>query len=272
MTRFASRYFVTLLLLLASQATLRAQFSPDSPAGISAGLAKLFGNINGFTAKADIQVLDTNRQETMRTPMNFAFLDNRIRMEIDMTQVKGKSASPVVVAGLKQAGLDRIINIIRLDKKRVYLIFPVARSYVNASLSGTDAEAAKKNLQIRKTALGTEAIEGRPCTKNQVVVKNSKGALLLEATTWNAADLKEFPVQIALPTKDNTTIMRFREVQLVRPAPAQFELPSGYAKYPGMEALLLAVSQKQNPPPKVATSKPPAKSTEPKPAVKPAKK
>ena len=37
--------------------------------------------------------------------------------------------------------------------------------------------------------------------KNKVVVKNDKGPVL-EAVTWNAADLKDFPLQIEMKEKD----------------------------------------------------------------------
>ena len=49
--------------------------------------------------------------------------------------------------------------------------------------------------------------------KNKVVVKNDQGPVL-EAVTWNAADLKDFPLQIEMKEKGNTVRMRFTQVQL----------------------------------------------------------
>ncbi len=257
---FKVRFGIVLLVL--SGPTAFAQFSADSPVGISAGLAKLFGGVNGFVARADVQVLDTNRQETLRTPMGFAFLDGKMRMEIDLSQIRGRSVSPGVIAVLKQAGLDRVVSIVRLDKKMIHVVFSGVRSYANMELSGADADAAQKNLRIQKTLLARETVDGHACARNRVVVKDSKGVALLEATTWNAADLKDFPVQIALQTKDNATIVHFNQIRLARPDAAQFEPPAGYARFNNTDSLLMSAAQKalaaqkpaaasgQNPPPK----------------------
>jgi hypothetical protein len=239
-----SKFFVGLVLLLSAAASSRAQFSADSPFGVSAGLAKLFGSVAGFSAKAQVQVLDTNRQETLRTPMGFAFVEGRMRLELDMSLMQGRAVPPAQIAALKQARLERLVSIFRLDKKIVYIIFPGARSFVNLEMSKADAETAARDLQIKKTLLGNETMDGHPCTKNKVLVNNAAGATLLEATTWNATDLKDFPVQIAVQSKDNTTIIHFNQIQLVKPAPAQFEPPAGFARFAGTEALLISAAEK----------------------------
>ena len=243
-TSAVSRIRAGTIFLLLSGATAFGQFSADSPVGISAGLAKLFGNINAFVARADVQVLDTNRQETLRTPMGFAFLDGRMRMEIDLSQMRGRSVPPAAIAALKQAGLDRVISIVRLDKKMIHVVFSGVRSYANMDLSGADAEAAQKNLQIQKTLLGRETVDSHPCARNRVLVKNSKGTALLDATTWNATDLKDFPVQIALQSLDSTTIVRFNQIRFARPEAAQFEPPAGYARFNNTDSLLMSAAQK----------------------------
>src|SRR5438105_15665824 len=48
------------------------------PAGLSGGMAKLFGDISAFSAKADVQVLDSSKQEMVSMPMDFAMLDKNI--------------------------------------------------------------------------------------------------------------------------------------------------------------------------------------------------
>ena len=50
----------------------------------------------------------------------------------------------------------------------------------------------------------------------------------LEAVTWNAADLKDFPLQIEMKEKDNTVRMRFTQVRFVKPDAKQFDLPATY--------------------------------------------
>ncbi len=250
MKRFAAlSAILSLFLYLLTAPFARAQFL-DSSVGVSGGLVKLFGTQSGFSARTDVQVLDTNRQETLRTPMNFALLDGKVRMDFEMTLMRGKAVQPAIVNGMKQIGLDRVASIIRLDKRITHVLFAGAASYVDMEISPADAEAAEKNVQVQRTALGKETLDKHPCTKNKMVVRNAKGMTLLEATTWNAEDLKDFPVQIAVQAKEGTTIMHFTQIQLARPAAAQFEVPASYTKYGSAETLMLAATQKQMTSPK----------------------
>src|SRR5215471_15289812 len=178
----AAKFFFGIVFLFLAGPTTFAQFSSDSPGVLSATLARLFGNTTAFTARADVQMLDTNRQESLRMPMGFAFLDGRMRLEIDATQMKGRAVTPLEIAAYKKTGLDRMASVIRLDRKLIYLIFPGVKSYVQMELTANDAAASEKNLLIRKPPLGSETLDGHPCARNKVVVTSSKGALLQEAT------------------------------------------------------------------------------------------
>jgi hypothetical protein len=73
-----------------------------------------------------------------------------------------------------------------------------------------------------------------------VVGGGEKGSSL-EATTWNASDLKDFPIQIQTEEKGNTTLMRFRQVQLAKPEAKDFELPTGYKEYQDQQQLINGV-------------------------------
>lgn len=235
-----------LLLFLTACLPATAQLSADSPVGVSAGFAKLFGNIPGFSATADVQVLDGSRQEVLRTPMRFQFLSGKMRMDLALTEMKGKSITPIVVNSYKQAGLDRITSIVRLDKKQIYLVFPGVRSYAVSEMSKAEAEAAAKNLQIQRKLVASETLDGHACTQNQVIVKNAKGTNLLEAVVWNASDLQDFPVKVQVQSPGKTTTLHFTQIQMTRPEPSQFEPVSTYTKYSSPDALLIAIAQKQS--------------------------
>jgi hypothetical protein len=237
---------VAISLGLMARSIALAQLASDSPVGISAGFAKLFGNSPGFSATADAQVLDARKQEALRTPMRFQFLPGKMRMDIDLTQARGKSVTPIVVNSYKQAGLDRVASIFRLDKKNVYLIFSGVRSYVRTDMTPAEAEAAEKNLQVQRALLSTETLDGHSCTKNKTVVRNPKGGVLLEAITWNATDLKDFPIQIQVQSIDKTTILHFTQIDMTRPKANEFEPPAGYTRYSTPDALVIAVADKQS--------------------------
>src|SRR5207249_2517026 len=91
-------------------------------------------------------------------------------------------------------------------------------------------EETAANLKVEKTTLGKETVDGHPCAKNQVVVKNGTN-VVLTATTWNASDLKDFPVQVVTKEKDMTSIMHFQEILFVRLDAKQFEPPAGFKQY-----------------------------------------
>ncbi len=231
-------------LLGASTAASHAQLPGDSTSGISAALTKLFGDSTSFTTKADVQVLDKSDKEWLRTPMNITVLDGKVRAEIDMMQAKSRDLPPAVLDSFKKMGMEHLISILRPDRKLKYIIFTGAKSYAEVPLSPEDIEASGKDLTIEKTPGGRETIDGHSCTKNRSVVKNSKGAILLDAITWNAADLKDFPVQIQTKEDGVTSIMRLQQIKFTKPDARQFELPGGYTKYESSSELAFEVSKK----------------------------
>ena len=240
--RFYPITFLTGLLLLAhSTATAQLPGGDGSP-GVSTAMLKLFGANTAFTARADVQVVDGGKAEQLRTPMTFAALDGRLRVEIDMAQIRGKELSPAAVASLKPLGLDRVVSLLRPDRKALFIVYPNAQSYVNLPMNQAEI-AADKNLRLEKTALARETVDGHPCVKNQVVIKSGTN-LVLTATTWNASDLKDFPVQIATREKDMTSIMRFDQIQFVRPDAKQFDPPAGFKVFTDAQSLVLARSAK----------------------------
>ena len=221
-----------------------AQMSAGRPPGWNAAMTKLFGDVKAFSAKGEMRALDKSGQPAIQVPMNFALLDNKIRMDIDMTQSKGPQASPDQVALLKQMAMDRVACIVALDKKAMQLIFPSLTAYVETALPEDEAAALDKDLKLHKTPLGKETIDGHPCVRNRVVMTDTKGQKA-EAVVWNATDLKEFPVQMQMNDKETTVVMRYKEVHLSKPDAKQFDAPAGFTKHSDMQQLMMAIAQKQ---------------------------
>ena len=59
------------------------QMPAGGPPGWNAAMTKLFGDIKAFSAKAEMRALDKSGQPAIQMPMNFALLDNKVRMDID---------------------------------------------------------------------------------------------------------------------------------------------------------------------------------------------
>jgi len=223
-----ARLAMTLPFLLLAGHRAPAQVpSPGSPAGINAAFIKLFGPGAAFTAKADTRVFDKSQTEVVRLPMDFAAFNSKVRIAINLEQMKGKDLPASTLARLKQAGMDRVVSISRPDKQTTYVIYPAIQSYLNIPLAPGEVGALEQGLKLEKTALGKETLDGHACVKNKTVIRNDKRSVL-EAITWNAADLKDFPLQIEMNDKGNTVQMHFTQVSFVQPDPKQFELPANY--------------------------------------------
>ena len=239
-----TKYYSVLAAVLLAGFGAGAQLpGGGAPAGISAALIKLFGDIAAFSAKADVRVLDKDGKETTSAPMDFALLDEKVRVQIDMTQMKSKDLPPDSVAGLKQMGMAQVISIIRPDKKLIYIIYPEQKCFMTMPMPKEEADAATKTPKIEKTALGKETIDGHACVKNKVLITDDKGQTL-EATIWTANDLKDFPLQIKSTEKDTTSIIRYKQVQFAKPDAKQFDAPAGYTEYNSPQELMQGMMKK----------------------------
>lgn len=214
------RWFIVAAFL--QSLTALAQM-PDG--GVSSAMIKLFGD-SPFTAQADMRVINSNHVVWLQMPSAVASSETKLRLDVDVKLIKSSSIPQAMIGMAVQAGKDRVTSVIRPDKKMKYIIYPGTKTYETLALSGSDVDIATQKLE--KKPLGKETIDGHACVKNQSTVKNSRGAVLLQATTWNAADLKDFPIQIELKEGGNSTIMHFMNVKLAIPDPHIFDIPAGF--------------------------------------------
>ena len=217
------------LILLAHNAVAAQLPTAGSPTGINTAFIKLFGDVSAFSARLDTQVLDQSGKEWLRMPMDFAALDKKIRMDINLEQSTSRDLPANTITSLKQTGMDRMVSIFRPDKKASFVLYPRIKRYLTLPLAKGESEAMEKGLQMEKTTLGKETVDGHACAKNEVVVKNQQGPVL-RATTWNAPDLRDFPIQIQTKERDTTVTMRFKQIQFAKPDPKQFEVPADYTQ------------------------------------------
>jgi hypothetical protein len=236
--------FRTCLILLAASAllstTARGQgpMPNAGPPGWNAAMTKLFGDVKAFTAKADTRMLDKSGQETMSLAgMNFALLDEKVRVEVDMTQMKSAQMPAGAMDGLKQMGMDRVISIVQTEKKNVCLVYPGLEACVDMPIPEEAGGTDLKDFKLETTKVGNETLDGQACVKNQVIITDAKGQKR-EAFVWNAAALKDFPIQIQLTEGDNTVVMRYRDIQFAKPDAKQFEIPAGYARYASIQEFM----------------------------------
>ncbi len=250
-----------------------AQFDGPGSPGVSASLIRLFGTNFAFTAQMEAQVLGKDNQERIGTPMNFARLGNRIRVDVDMTRMRNRE-QPDAVAKLKPLGLDQVVSVIRPDLRATCVMFPKLQSVVKLPMPPEEAEAFSKPAKMERTVIAREKMEGYACVKYRVVATDEKGKKH-EATAWNATELRDFPLCVMTREGEDTVVVRFRQVQFVSPDAAKFEPPAGYTACADMQALMAGPVVKFMKANKTATTvpKPTATpTTKPKPAASPTTK
>ncbi len=238
-------------LALLSASLLAANAQPQlpgggAPAGVTAALIPLFGETHAFTAKATVRILDADKQEVSSTPMDFALLDNKIRVSFDINQIRNRRLPAAVVSTLTRMDMARVTAIIRPDLSELFVLYPGQKVAVVMPLSDTDLGAAVKPPKIEKEAAGKETIDGRECAKKRVTIRPAQGAAV-EAQTWEAPDLKDFPMQIATFDSDRSTWIRFTQVELKGLDSKQFEVPAGYVRYGNPREFMEAMQKKFEP-------------------------
>jgi len=204
------------LTLGASLASASAQLGTPQT-GVSAAMLKMFGDTKAFTAKADARILDKDQKEIS----------------------SNGSMPPEASAMMKQAGMDKMVTVVRPDKKATIISYPGLKSY--AEVPFTENEAAEEKVEF--TDVGKESIDGHPCVKKKLTSTDSKGRPQ-EAFVWQATDLKNFPVQMQMAQRKNTLIVKFQPPKWEAPEAALFDTPAGFTKYSSVQELMQAAMMK----------------------------
>ncbi|HXS69413.1 MAG TPA: hypothetical protein VN761_11250 [Candidatus Polarisedimenticolia bacterium] len=211
-------------------------------AGMNSAMVRLFGDNISFTTRADVQVFNDKNQVWLQMPSVMASTDGKMRIDVDLGLLHSSALPANIVAYYKKLGMDRVISVTRPDKKALFIIYPRAQSYAVMPLANEDTQAGAEKLE--RKPLGKETIDGHPCVKNLSTVKTLKGTPLMQAVTWNATDLKEFPLRIETKENGNTTVMRFQQVNLNKPDPRLFDAPASYKQFMNPADLEAAAAKK----------------------------
>jgi hypothetical protein len=215
----------------------RTQVPGGGQAGMNAAMLKLFGEVGGFTSKADVRLQEKGSSEVMTMTVDFAMRDGKVRMDLDMGAMKTKQLPPETLAAFKAAGLDKLATIVRPDRKSTLLVYPSVQGYAEMPMSKDEATGLDRKFKIEKTRLGGEKIGGRNCQKNKVVISGENGEKH-EATVWYAPDLQNFPLKVQMDQGQTVVVLQYREVKLVQPEPGRFEPPAGFTKHATVEDLM----------------------------------
>lgn len=239
--RFTPVIFVILCLAsLAGTTGMSADVTAGASPGLNASLVRLFGGFPAFTAQLELRMVDAKGVETLNAPMKFSLLDGKMRGDLDVTRLKAKDLPALASSAAASVGMDRVVTLVRPDRKETYLLYPKFKACVFAPIDETEIASLKKPAKVVRTPLAKETLDGHPCSKQKVVVTEPDGRHDT-AIVWYATDLKNFPVQIETKDDTDTIIMRFRDVKIERPAAKDFDLPEGTQRYDDPSDLTKAV-------------------------------
>jgi hypothetical protein len=233
-----SKFLIIAGLALSISIGAVAQGTSRATPGVSATMIRLFGDIPGFTAKAEVQLLDNAQKEVLSMPLDFAMLDKKIRVDVDMSKMKSDDVSPQNLEWFRQRGMINVVSIIAPDK--IYVYYPSRKAMLCTVSSPEAIAAAAKSAKLTQTEQGKETFAGHPCIKKRAMLNDEQGRPI-EAITWNATDLKGFPVQIQIRDKESTSFVRFKQVQLTKPEAKLFEPPAGYTQFTNEDQLVEAL-------------------------------
>lgn len=205
--------------------------------GLHPVLSRVFGELPGFSAKANVKLEGEGASDDMMLPMQFEYLGGRMRAEINMADVKGSEVPAEMLFTLKQIGMDRVVTIMSGDGKPVIILYP----NLNASIEVKGAESAVSKTEgeaLTETKLGEETVAGHVCDKYRFVHQGE------EALVWRARDLESFPIQVRMDQKSVRMTVHYEDINLEAPKAERFKVPAVYTKHESMEAVMQGAMQR----------------------------
>lgn len=232
---------------------LPAAVFAQAPGGQAAGgmnpsMTRFFGTNTNFVAKAEVHVLDKSGQETTSMSMGFEMLGSKIRVDINMAEVKSKEMSPEFAATMKQIGMDQMTTIELPEDKSIITVYPGLKSFTKSPMPKNEVDGAFKTYKTTSKHLAKETVDGHSCEKDEMTFVDDKGAQE-HVVLWHATDLKGFPVQLQMTVDDSVMTMKFKDVKLGRPENSHFEAPGTMTSYEDLNTLMKDAVAKRMPPP-----------------------
>ena len=258
------------VVLLAFTVILQSHAQQRRPGGggfggqprFDSAMAKLFGKNTAFSSQMVMEMKSESAGMTM--PGKLAFLDGKSRFEMDMANAKGAALPPQAAEQLKAMGMAEIISITRPDKKEQYLVYPGLKSYAAVPSTDTAVDGAQKPDDLTKTELGKETINGHPCTKYKVLIKDDTGKEH-ESTIWSASDLKDFPIKIEMTNEGVPSTITFNDVKFEKPDESLFNPPADFQRYNDPNTMMREAMMKRFAPPGANPGQTPPGGTQPPP-------
>ena len=209
---------------------------------LAAALSEFFSDTRAFTAGVELTLPAKEGGESMKLPFGVAMADGKMRWELNLANVKSAELSADALTGIKGLGLDRMV-FIYLPGKPLALVLPGMKTYVEMAIpkaDGVQKQAQEKIGRLEKKEVGRELVAGQPTVKYSVKIPGDDGA----ATVWQATNLQNLPVKIAITKEKQTYQLQLSNVRLGQPDAAFFAVPAGFAKQADLGVAIQAAALK----------------------------
>jgi hypothetical protein len=130
-------------------------------------------------------------------------------------------------------GGDKMIMIMRHDKKVAWTLMPSEKMYMEMSIAeaGAQNKSDTSQYQIEQTVVGPETVNGVNTTKSKIIMTGPKGEKM-GGFMWTTKE--NIVVKMDAIAIDKKEKLRFKteltNLKIGKQDPALFEIPSGYTK------------------------------------------
>jgi hypothetical protein len=214
----------------------------DGPKDPCFQLVEIYGNNLSFSAKAIVNIIEEDSEDSKPLEIFYDVLEGKIRSVFDITQM-----SPGCSDMFKQSGIDLIWTVFILQNKNIFVIYPRLKSYYEVLYDKDKQE--EKEFSISKIKIDKETINKHPCNKYKIVISTSNKKSK-EIISWEAIDLKDFPIKIkyeseynyVLRTKKALITVYFENINFNKPSDSLFEIPKDYKRYNNRSELISSIT------------------------------
>lgn len=123
------------------------------------------------------------------------------------------------------------INIMRPDKKVMWMVMPDQKTYMEMSLDMSRQDIQSKlhdpNIKVDKEFIVNDVVDKHPTKKYHMTI-TTNGKKEKSGYIWEAADLSNFPVKYESEDKKMTTV--WKNIKTGSVSDSVFEVPAGYKK------------------------------------------
>ena len=208
---------------------------PGSEMGYNAAMAKLFADIPYFSAEVETTLTNLTDKSRMTIPMRMHKRQDQIRIEVDFAKLKGTGVALQGLTAMQNIGMARMVSLVDPKQKGMTVLFPDLQAHAKVAMA--EADLPEDGFKVTKKAAGKDTVNGQACVRQQVTLTSTDGKRV-DATTWEATALGNFPVRMLFRQKDGSMAMAFRDVVLRAPADSLFSVPAQSKLYDSMSSLM----------------------------------